>query len=122
LPYGDTDTGENGNGDPTGLPSDLSGYSKLDLFALRAGLGYPWSPSKTTNMPTANSTLQNPSGAVPSPILKPSELDDIKNILKQFSDVKGEKEIQWNGKFFDDPQDYDMIEYGYRLYMENQGK
>ncbi len=34
------------------------------------------------------------------------------------SDIKNKNPIQWGGKFFDDPQDYDMIEYGYRLYME----
>jgi hypothetical protein len=34
------------------------------------------------------------------------------------SDIKNGNPIQWGGKFFDDPQDYDMIEYGYRLYME----
>ena len=34
------------------------------------------------------------------------------------SDIEHNNPIQWNGRFFDDPQDYDMIEYGYRLYME----
>lgn len=34
------------------------------------------------------------------------------------SDLKHKYPVQWNGKFFDDPQDYDMIEYGYELYKE----
>lgn len=39
-------------------------------------------------------------------------------LYQLWSDIKGENPIQWNGKFFDDPQDYDMIEYGYKLYKE----
>jgi hypothetical protein len=34
------------------------------------------------------------------------------------SDLRGKNPVQWNGKFFDDPQDYDMIEYGFQLYLE----
>jgi hypothetical protein len=40
-------------------------------------------------------------------------------LYQLISDVKGKDPIQWGGKFFDNPQDYDMIEYGYRLYMED---
>lgn len=43
-------------------------------------------------------------------------------INQLLSDIKRNNNIQWEGKFFDDPQDFDMIEYGYNLYMEEHPK
>lgn len=38
------------------------------------------------------------------------------------SDIKNKEKIQWEGKYFDNPRDSAMIEYGYNLYMEDHPK
>ena len=40
-------------------------------------------------------------------------------LYQLISDVGKLHPIQINGNFYDDPQDYDMIEYGYKLYKED---
>lgn len=38
------------------------------------------------------------------------------------SDIRNNEKIQWDGKYFDNPHDSAMIEYGYNLYMEEHGE
>lgn len=40
-------------------------------------------------------------------------------LYQLISDIQKLNPIQINGKFYDDPQDYDMIAYGYNLYKED---